>query len=128
MLSITYYKPVESVTASFSLRASWAGDLGESTQVQWSNSAYSNVLFALPELTVEKVMGEDGLRVEEDGSVWADYAVTVANTGMVQAQGVVLTDTLEAERFHFVQGGLEDGGGLRPRYRRWGAVPVLRRL
>ena len=29
---------------------------------------------------------------------------------MVQAQGVVLTDTLEAERFHFVQGGLEDGG------------------
>ena len=110
VLSITYYKPVESVTASFSLRASWAEDLGESTQVQWSNSAYSNVLFALPELTVEKVMGEDGLRVEEDGSVWADYAVTVANTGMVQAQGVVLTDTLEAERFHFVQGGLEDGG------------------
>ena len=110
MLSITYYKPVESVTASFSLRASWAEDLGESTQVQWSNSAYSDVLFALPELTVEKAMGEDGLRVEEDGSVWADYAVTVANTGMVQAQGVVLTDTLEAERFHFVQGGLEDGG------------------
>lgn len=110
MLSITYYKPVESVSASFSLRASWAEDLGESTQVQWSNSAYSDVLFALPELTVEKVMGEDGLRVEEDGSVWADYAVTVANTGMVQAQGVVLTDTLEAERFHFVQGGLEDGG------------------
>lgn len=108
-LSVTYRVPVESVSVRLVLRASWAPGLGENARVQWSNGAFTDVTFAKPQLTVEKTMGEDGLRVSEDGAVWADYTVTVTNSGAVAAREIALTDTLTAEHFHFCRGGYGDG-------------------
>lgn len=109
LLTVTYYAPAAAVEASFLLKAAWAPELGESTHIQWTPSTFTDVTFAKPELTVAKTMGEDGLRVMEDGTVWADYTVTVTNSGKVQAKEITFTDTLESQYFHFARGAFENG-------------------
>lgn len=109
LLTVTYYAPAAAVEASFLLKAAWAPELGESAHIQWTPSTFTDVTFAKPELTVAKTMGEDGLRVMEDGTVWADYTVTVTNSGKVQAKEITFTDTLESQYFHFARGAFENG-------------------
>lgn len=109
LLTVTYYAPAAAVETSFLLKAAWAPELGESTHIQWTPSTFTDVTFAKPELTVTKTMGEDGLRVMEDGTVWADYTVTVTNSGKVQAKEITFTDTLESQYFHFARGAFENG-------------------
>ena len=107
--AVTYYAPAAAVETSFLLKAAWAPELGESAHIQWTPSTFTDVTFAKPELTVAKTMGEDGLRVMEDGTVWADYTVTVTNSGKVQAKEITFTDTLESQYFHFARGAFENG-------------------
>lgn len=109
LLTVTYYAPAAAVETSFLLKAAWAPELGESAHIQWTPSTFTDVTFAKPELTVAKTMGEDGLRVMEDGTVWADYTVTVTNSGKVQAKEITFTDTLESQYFHFARGAFENG-------------------
>lgn len=123
LLSVTYRIPAESVSVRLVLRASWAPELGENTRIQWSNGAFTDVTFARPELAVTKTMGENGLRVEESGEVWADYTVTVSNTGAVAAKEITLTDTMESTYFHFARGGFEGGMDYSAAVQTGAAVP-----
>ena len=123
LLSVTYRIPAESASVRLVLRASWAPELGENTRIQWSNGAFTDVTFAKPELAVTKTMGENGLRVEESGEVWADYTVTVSNTGAVAAKEITLTDTMESTYFHFARGGFEGGMDYSAAVQTGAAVP-----
>lgn len=107
VLTVTYDNVADVNTTTFKLNATWdQKKIGKETTVNWNDKLTTPVKFDNSQISVTKELLEQ--KDMPDGSVIGEYAVTVTAKSVVN--GINLTDTLIADKFHFAEGYYEVDG------------------
>lgn len=107
VLTVTYDSVADVNTTTFKLNATWNQDkIGQETTIKWNGKLETPVKFDNSQVSAAKKLLEQ--KDMPDGSLVGEYAVTV--TAKSAVNGISLTDTLTAEKFHFTEGYYEVDG------------------
>ncbi len=107
VLTVTYDNVADVNTTTFKLNATWNQEkIGNETTVKWNDKLETTVKFDNSQIAAAKELLK---QVDmPDGSLVGEYAVTV--TAKSAVNGINLTDTLTADKFHFAEGYYEVDG------------------
>lgn len=107
VLTVTYDNVADVNTTTFKLNATWdQEEIGKETTVKWNDELETPVKFDNSQVSAAKELREQ--KDMPDGSVVGEYAVTV--TAKSAVNGINLTDTLTADKFHFAEEYYEENG------------------